>query len=91
MSRKSMMRILVTRAGVPNKAFFSINALSVFLNVTMEECCYRIHYGFYLDGTNYVLIDQQMYNYASGIWIMQNPANIRRRISNKRKYKKWSH
>ncbi len=85
MPRNTTMRLLVTRAGVPNGKRFNANSLSVFLNVVMKECYFHVYCGFYMDGNLYVLIDQQMYNYAPGVWILRNPTRISRPTLAKKK------
>ncbi len=73
MSGNAAMRLLVTRAGAPKGKYLDTNSLSVFLNVTIKDCYSHIYYGFCIDGDAHVLIDQQVYNYAPGVWILRNP------------------
>ncbi len=72
MDRNRHMRLLVTQTGRPSREFFDVNSLSVFLNVSMRECYTHIFYGFFVGGNVYILIDQMVYNYASGIWVLRN-------------------
>ncbi len=77
MHRNRRMRLLVTQTGIPSREFFDDDSLSVFLNITTQDCCTHIFYGFFIRSVSYILIDQLVFDYASGIWILQDNTTTR--------------